>query len=85
MGTTTVTIPVGDFRRALGSDVVRSLWLRSVRVDPAQAAPRLLIEGSGRGHGVGLCQWGAKFFAASGAPAAAILGFYFPGTTVTSG
>ena len=85
MGATTATVPVADFRRALGYDVVRSLWLRSVRIDPSQAAPRLLIEGSGRGHGVGLCQWGAKFFAASGAQAADILGLYFPGTTVSSG
>ena len=55
------------------------------RIEPSQAPPKLVIEGSGRGHGVGLCQWGAKFFAASGAPAAEILAFYFPGTTVTSG
>jgi stage II sporulation protein D len=64
---------------------VRSLWLRSVRIDAAQAAPRLVIEGSGRGHGVGLCQWGARFFAASGASAADIVGFYFPGTALTNG
>ena len=85
MGTTTVTVPVGDFRRALGYDVVRSLWLRSVRIEAPQAAPRLVIEGSGRGHGVGLCQWGAKFFAMAGASAADILAFYFPGTTVSGG
>lgn len=85
MGTTTTNVPVADFRRALGYDVVRSLWLRAVRIDAAQAEKRLVIEGSGRGHGVGLCQWGAKFFAASGAPAAEILGFYFPGTTVSGG
>jgi stage II sporulation protein D len=84
MGTTTTTLPVADFRRILGYDVVRSLWLRSVRIDASQATPRLLIEGSGRGHGVGLCQWGAKFFAASGASAPEILAFYFPGTMVTS-
>jgi stage II sporulation protein D len=85
MGTTTTMVPVGDFRRALGYDVVRSLWLRAVRIEPSQAPPRLVIEGSGRGHGVGLCQWGAKFFAMSGASAAEILAFYFPGTTVSSG
>ena len=85
LGTTVATMPVADFRRALGTDVVRSLWLRSVRIDATQAAPRLVIEGSGRGHGVGLCQWGANFFAASGASAAEILAFYFPGTSVTSG
>jgi stage II sporulation protein D len=85
LGTTTATIPVADFRRALGTEVVRSLWLRAVRIDAAQAAPQLVIEGSGRGHGVGLCQWGARFFAGAGASASDILAFYFPGTSVTNG
>jgi stage II sporulation protein D len=85
LGTAEATIPVAEFRRALGSDLVRSLWLRSVRIDTAQAAPRLVIEGSGHGHGVGLCQWGARFFASAGGSAAAILAFYFPGTSVTNG
>ena len=85
LGATELTMPVADFRRALGFDVVRSLWLRAVRIDAAQAAPRLVIEGAGHGHGVGLCQWGARFCASSGGTADAILAFYFPGTTVTHG
>ena len=84
-GTVAASIPVADFRRALGTDVVRSLWLRAVRIDAAQAEPRLVIEGAGRGHGVGLCQWGARYFASSGASAADILGWYFPGTVLTGG
>jgi len=85
LGTAETTIPVAEFRRALGAEVVRSLWLRAIRIDTTQAAPRLVIEGAGRGHGVGLCQWGARFFASSGGSAAAILAFYFPGTAVTNG
>jgi stage II sporulation protein D len=85
LGSALATIPVADFRRALGYDVVRSLWLRAVRIDAAQAAPRLVIEGSGRGHGVGLCQWGARYFAASGASAPDIVAFYFPGTALSGG
>jgi stage II sporulation protein D len=85
LGTGEVTIPIPEFRRALGSDVVRSLWLRAIRIDMSQAAPRLVIEGAGRGHGVGLCQWGSRFFASAGGSAAAILAFYFPGTSVTNG
>ncbi len=84
-GATAATVPVADFRRALGADAVRSLWLRSLRLDAAQAAPRLLIEGSGRGHGIGLCQWGARYLAATGASAAEILAFYFPGTSLSGG
>ncbi len=83
-GTTAATVSVADFRKALGTETVRSLWLRSVRIDDqAQAVPRLLIEGSGRGHGIGLCQWGARYFAAAGASAADILAFYFPGTSLS--
>jgi stage II sporulation protein D len=80
-----LTLAVGDLRRTLGYDSVRSTWLRSLRVDTTQAAPALVIEGSGRGHGVGLCQWGARFCAAAGASAAQILTFYFPGTAVSGG
>ena len=84
LGSVVASIPVADFRRGLGYDVVRSLWLRSVRIDVTQAAPRLVIEGAGRGHGVGLCQWGSRFFASSGASGSEILALYFPGTSVTS-
>lgn len=85
LGTAEATIPVVEFRRAMGYDVVRSLWLRTVRIDATQAAPRLVIEGSGHGHGVGLCQWGARYFASAGGSAAAILALYFPGTAITNG
>ena len=84
-GGAAAAVPVAEFRRALGADVVRSLWLRAIRVDATQAVPRLLIEGSGRGHGVGLCQWGSRFFSSAGASAAEILAFYFPGTSVSGG
>ncbi|HEV8144562.1 MAG TPA: hypothetical protein VGQ77_17005, partial [Methylomirabilota bacterium] len=37
--------------------------------------------GRGYGHGVGLCQWGAKGMAERGHSARQILEFYYPGTT----
>jgi stage II sporulation protein D len=82
-GERSAQLEVDEFRRALGSALLPSSWLRSVSVEGTQAAPRLVIEGSGRGHGVGLCQWGARFRASAGASAAAILACYFPGTTVS--
>jgi len=81
-GARDATLSIEEFRRAVGGDVVRSSWVRTVRVDGTQAGARLVIEGSGRGHGVGLCQWGARYCAAAGASAAQILAFYFPGTSV---
>jgi stage II sporulation protein D len=80
-----VSVPVSDLRRRFGADTVRSLWLRTIGVDRTQAVPLVVIEGSGRGHGVGLCQWGARGMALNGAGASAILVHYFPGTAVTGG
>ena len=40
----------------------------------------LVATGSGAGHGVGMCQWGALGRARAGASADAILSAYYPGT-----
>ena len=77
-----------DFRRAAGSVVVKSLLLRSLHVrevgsdlvDPSQNATALIVDGAGRGHGVGLCQWGARGLGLQGRTARDIVTFYFPGT-----
>jgi stage II sporulation protein D len=42
----------------------------------------LTLRGAGYGHGVGMCQWGAIGRARAGHDFRAILGTYFPGTTV---
>lgn len=76
------------FRARVGSRVIRSLLITRVSappgVDPAQAPERVLIEGGGLGHGVGLCQWGARGMALAGAMARDILQLYFPGTHIGS-
>lgn len=41
---------------------------------------KLVIQGLGNGHGVGLCQWGAIGQSRSGEKYDEILSFYFPGT-----
>jgi stage II sporulation protein D len=80
-----IVLTVSDLRQRLGTDTVRSLWIREIDFDRTQAGPLVVIEGSGRGHGVGLCQWGARGMALAGASAADILVQYFPGTAVTGG
>ncbi|MGB8266610.1 MAG: SpoIID/LytB domain-containing protein [Candidatus Velthaea sp.] len=86
-----VTLTCTEFRRLLGADVVRSTWLRSVNIDSSaanaggQAGPQVVIEGCGRGHGVGLCQWGARGMSVAGATDTQILAFYFPGTALARG
>jgi stage II sporulation protein D len=68
-----------DFRRMIGYDTFKST-LFAVAVDSAAAH----FSGRGYGHGVGLCQWGAKGMAEQGYPARQILEFYYPGTTFGS-
>ncbi len=60
-------------------------WLRSTRftLQASRAGGRLVrlvAEGGGNGHGVGMCQWGALGRARAGASYQDILSAYFPGT-----
>ena len=45
---------------------------------------RLLVEGIGEGHGIGLCQSGAKAMAREGADFREILRHYYPDTTIVT-
>ncbi len=69
------------FRMQVGPSLVRSTFLHAVDLEPAG----LGVEGSGRGHGVGMCQWGARTMGAQGAGAREIVAFYFPGTDLGRG
>jgi stage II sporulation protein D len=80
-----VDLPAGDVRARIGASVLKSTLVTATAVENMQAASVVRIEGGGRGHGVGLCQWGARSMATDGASASDILTFYFPGTTVTRG
>ena len=42
----------------------------------------IIIHGKGRGHLMGVCQWGAKKLADSGWNHRKILQFYYPGTKI---
>lgn len=67
-----------DVRRALGTRALPSLLVHSLSL--TQAERRVAIEGGGLGHGVGLCQWGARGMALAGSDARTILTYYYPGT-----
>ena len=69
----------GDFRRVIGYDTLKST-LFAVAVDGQVAR----FSGRGHGHGVGMCQWGAKSMAELGATARQILTFYYPGATLST-
>ncbi len=74
-------ISADSFRFAVG----RALgWntLRSDRYQVQASGGRIAFEGSGSGHGVGLCQLGAEQMGADGRSYRDILAFYYPGTLV---
>jgi stage II sporulation protein D len=68
-----------DFRRMIGYDTFKST-LFAVAVE----APWAHFSGRGYGHGVGMCQWGAKGMAELGRTARQILEFYYPGAVLTT-
>jgi stage II sporulation protein D len=75
----TVRLRGNDFRRMIGYDTLKST-LFAVAVDGDWAH----FSGRGYGHGVGMCQWGAKGMAEQGYSASKILEFFYPGTTLGS-
>ncbi|HET6177369.1 MAG TPA: SpoIID/LytB domain-containing protein [Candidatus Sulfotelmatobacter sp.] len=65
--------------RRLGWNVVPSNdFIRKEEKETHQ----VILEGTGQGHGIGLCQSGAKAMAEAGANFRQILGHYYPNTTV---
>ena len=70
-------IPANDFRMAVGSRVLKSILLTvSKRGDTFR------FSGRGWGHGVGMCQWGARGMADAGKSWDEILRHYYPGAEI---
>ena len=70
-----VAVSGDQFRKAIGYGVIKSTNF-TVKVGGGEVS----FSGSGNGHGVGLCQWGAKQRAVSGFEYNEILSYYYPGT-----
>ncbi len=64
-----------DFRRLVGNG-----RLKSTLFEVTELGESLIFSGKGFGHGVGLCQWGAKGMAEQGNNYRKILEFYYPGS-----
>jgi stage II sporulation protein D len=71
----TMTITAVNFRKAIGYSIIKS-----TNFDVKTSGDELLFSGAGYGHGVGLCQWGAKQRAEDGFDYREILSYYYPGT-----
>ncbi|MFH1779304.1 MAG: SpoIID/LytB domain-containing protein [Candidatus Omnitrophota bacterium] len=74
---TNVDILAKDFRRIIGTDVLRSANFKVTIIGPYVA-----FEGLGWGHGVGMCQWGAYYMARRGKKMEEILNFYYPASKI---
>ncbi len=76
----------GGGRRVLGASAFRSLLgynrLKSTFFDVEMDENSIVFTGYGWGHGVGMCQWGARCLAEKGRGYRYILGYYYPGTVI---
>ena len=70
-------LPAVVFRKAMGYSVIKSTNF-AIR----QRGDDLTFAGVGNGHGVGLCQWGAKQRAGDGFSYREILSYYYPGVDI---
>jgi stage II sporulation protein D len=66
--------------RPISGEPLRSTAFELVATNGPQGITRLVVDGMGSGHGVGLCQWGAVGRARAGQGYEQILAAYFPGT-----
>lgn len=73
----TTTINATDLRKALG-------WSRlpSTNFHISRDGDSIIFEGTGYGHGVGLCQWSTLQMAREGKNYKEILSLFYPGTTI---
>lgn len=70
-------LTANQFRLALGPD-----RMRSTRIKVERAGDQFIFEGRGWGHGVGMCQFGAKHLAELGYRYTDILRYYYPGSEI---
>lgn len=72
-------VPAKDFRNIIGPNLIRSTIFQ-VNIADKDA----VFMGTGWGHGVGMCQWGAYFMAKQGYKYPQILKYYYPGSQISS-
>jgi len=76
----------GTQRAKIDTDTLRShlgyARLKSAKFDWYQEGELVSFQGVGNGHGVGMCQWGARHLAQTGKSYREILAYYYPGATL---
>lgn len=76
-GSGEMTVKATDLRKLLG-------WSRlpSTQFTMTHDGSKIIFEGQGYGHGVGLCQWSALQMARNGINYKNILAYFYPGTSI---
>jgi stage II sporulation protein D len=93
VGTLTFTTDRGNYMvrgndlrsvlRPPGGEILNSTYFSVDQTSDSDGAlARVTLRGTGYGHGVGMCQWGAIGRARAGQDFRTILRIYYPGTTV---
>ena len=72
-----ISVPAETLRMALGYSRIPSTFF-----EPELWGEDIVFSGRGMGHGVGLCQWGARTLARKGFDFRRILAYYYPGTSI---
>jgi stage II sporulation protein D (peptidoglycan lytic transglycosylase) len=70
-------VPARTLRKALGAGMLRSTLFEVRALDGS-----FVFVGSGRGHGAGMSQWGARALAKGGSSYREILARFYPGATL---
>lgn len=76
---TVVTFDAQKLRMMIGSTRMKSTWFET-----RASEKNIEFIGKGYGHGVGLCQWGSRQMGLMKKSFKEILGFYYPGTQITT-
>lgn len=74
-----LTVKAVELRKRLGASDLKSTRILSIKTSKAGVE----FTGRGSGHGVGLCQWGARLQAEENRSYEQILKFYFPGSVLS--
>ncbi len=72
------SVPAETLRAAIGYAQIPSVFFET-----AMSGSEVVVSGRGLGHGVGLCQWGAREMAGRGYDFKSILDHYYPGTSLS--
>jgi stage II sporulation protein D len=83
-GERVASLAAADLRQRLGFSRLQSLDFEVSELPPrsARGERTFAFDGTGQGHGAGMCQWGAAAMARDGKTYREILAHYYPGTDV---